>query len=70
MADEENVVSFHSNSYTRTDTEGKQSQLAKQDLNTLDVEKLDALTPEVISRQATINIGAFSVPFLFFFSVQ
>ncbi|KAK4523189.1 hypothetical protein GAYE_PCTG44G1081 [Galdieria yellowstonensis] len=31
--------------------------LAKQDLSTLDVKKLTPLTPEVISRQATINIG-------------
>lgn len=31
--------------------------LAKQDLATLDVAKLTPLTPEVISRQATINIG-------------
>jgi translation initiation factor 2 subunit 3 len=31
--------------------------LAKQDLSTLDISKLTALTPEVMSRQATINIG-------------
>jgi translation initiation factor 2 subunit 3 len=31
--------------------------LAKQDLASLDVAKLTPLTPEVISRQATINIG-------------
>ena len=31
--------------------------LAVQDLKTLDVEKLTPLSPEVISRQATINIG-------------
>jgi translation initiation factor 2 subunit 3 len=31
--------------------------LAKQDLTNLDVEKLNPLSPEVISRQATINIG-------------
>eukprot|EP00172_Hildenbrandia_rubra_P003361 Plantae.Rhodophyta-Hildenbrandia_rubra.ctg5271.p1 GENE.Plantae.Rhodophyta-Hildenbrandia_rubra.ctg5271~~Plantae.Rhodophyta-Hildenbrandia_rubra.ctg5271.p1 ORF type:complete len:463 (+),score=79.52 Plantae.Rhodophyta-Hildenbrandia_rubra.ctg5271:80-1468(+) len=36
-------------------TEGR--GLAKQDLATLDVNKLNPLTPEVISRQATINIG-------------
>merc|ERR1712017_17977 len=35
----------------------KQSHLAKQDLETLDVTKLTPITPEVISRQATINIG-------------
>jgi len=29
----------------------------KQDLTKLDVTKLTPLTPEVISRQATINIG-------------
>jgi len=32
--------------------------LAKQDLATLDVSTLNPLSPEVISRQATINIGA------------
>merc|ERR1719162_2665332 len=31
--------------------------LAVQDLKTLDVSKLTPLTPEVISRQATMNIG-------------
>ncbi|XP_022647057.1 eukaryotic translation initiation factor 2 subunit 3-like [Varroa jacobsoni] len=34
-----------------------QPHLAKQDLATLDISKLDAFTHEVISRQATINIG-------------
>merc|ERR1712079_868582 len=34
-----------------------QPHLAKQDLSTLDVAKLTPLSPEVISRQATINIG-------------
>merc|ERR1712137_83717 len=34
-----------------------QPHLAKQDLSQLDVTKLNPLTPEVISRQATINIG-------------
>lgn len=34
-----------------------QSYLAVQDLSTLDVKLLTPLTPEVISRQATINIG-------------
>ncbi|KAK3866443.1 hypothetical protein Pmani_018342 [Petrolisthes manimaculis] len=33
------------------------ANLAVQDLSTLDVSKLTALSPEVISRQATINIG-------------
>lgn len=32
-------------------------ELAVQDLSKLDVKKLTPLTPEVISRQATINIG-------------
>ena len=32
--------------------------LAKQELSTLDITKLNPLSPEVISRQATINIGA------------
>lgn len=35
----------------------KQSHLAVQDIATLDATKLTPLTPEVISRQATINIG-------------
>ena len=35
----------------------KQSHLAVQDIATLDASKLTPLTPEVISRQATINIG-------------
>lgn len=34
-----------------------QPHLAKQDLTKLDVSELNPLTPEVISRQATINIG-------------
>jgi translation initiation factor 2 subunit 3 len=34
-----------------------QPHLAKQDLATLDISKLNPLSPEVISRQATINIG-------------
>nr|CAB98195.1 heterochromatin protein [Clytus arietis] len=34
-----------------------QPNLHKQDLSKLDVNKLTALSPEVISRQATINIG-------------
>jgi len=35
----------------------KQSHLAKQDASTVDPTKLTALSPEVISRQATINVG-------------
>ncbi|XP_072932753.1 histone-lysine N-methyltransferase SUV39H2-like isoform X1 [Epargyreus clarus] len=39
-------------------SEGRaQSNLHQQDLSKLDVTKLSALSPEVISRQATINIG-------------
>ena len=34
-----------------------QPQLSVQDLETLDIKKLTPLSPEVISRQATINIG-------------
>ena len=34
-----------------------QPHLAVQDLNNLDITKLTPLSPEVISRQATINIG-------------
>lgn len=35
----------------------RQTHLANQDLSTLDPSKLTPLSPEVISRQATINIG-------------
>ena len=35
----------------------KGSGLKEQNLDTLDVTKLTPLSPEVISRQATINIG-------------
>jgi len=35
----------------------RQNHLAVQDLATLDPTRLSALTPEIISRQATINIG-------------
>ncbi|XP_954397.1 eukaryotic translation initiation factor 2 gamma subunit, putative [Theileria annulata] len=38
-------------------TTNAEDHLLKQDLSTLDVAKLTSLTPEVISRQATINIG-------------
>ncbi|XP_031552324.1 eukaryotic translation initiation factor 2 subunit 3-like [Actinia tenebrosa] len=34
-----------------------QSHLSKQDISKLNVEELNPLTPDVISRQATINIG-------------
>merc|ERR1711936_308236 len=34
-----------------------QAHLSKQDLTTLDIKTLTPLTPDVISRQATINIG-------------
>lgn len=37
--------------------DGQDSHLAKQDLATLDVSQLTPLSPQVISRQATINIG-------------
>ncbi|XP_059057324.1 histone-lysine N-methyltransferase Su(var)3-9-like isoform X1 [Achroia grisella] len=40
-----------------TEGRGIQSNLHQQDLSKLDVTKLSALSPEVISRQATINIG-------------
>ena len=36
---------------------GVNTNLKKQDLSNLDVSKLTALSPKVISRQATINIG-------------
>lgn len=38
-------------------TKTLQPHLAKQDLENLDITKLTPLSPEVISRQATINIG-------------
>ena len=38
-------------------SQSKQPHLSNQDLSKLVVENLDALSPEVISRQATINIG-------------
>ncbi|KAF7493936.1 Eukaryotic translation initiation factor 2 subunit 3 [Sarcoptes scabiei] len=38
-------------------TTASSAHLKPQDLATLDISKLTALTPEVISRQATINIG-------------
>lgn len=38
-------------------SKGGPSKLAIQDLSNLDISKLTPLTPEVISRQATINIG-------------
>lgn len=43
--------------------------LAEQDLSTLDVTVLHPLSPEVISRQATINIGnvCLNYTFSFFF---
>ena len=42
---------------TNTDGRKKQAHLKVQDLAVLDVTKLSPLTPEVISRQATINVG-------------
>jgi translation initiation factor 2 subunit 3 len=52
MADE-SITTFTIEGEDKLDT----SHLAKQDLATLDVAKLTPLSPEVISRQATINIG-------------
>ena len=40
----------------------KSSHLAKQDLATMDPSKLNPRSPEVISRQATINIGELLPP--------
>ena len=39
----------------------KSAHLAVQDLATLDVSQLNPLSPNVISRQATINVGMFCV---------
>jgi hypothetical protein len=43
--------------FTEIAEEDETSFLSKQDIATLDVTKLTPLTPEIISRQATINIG-------------
>lgn len=40
-----------------TEKSNLQPHLAKQDVNSLDVTKLNPLSPDIISRQATINIG-------------
>ena len=53
MADEETVASFDP---SNRQGDGS-SHLAEQDLATLDVSKLTPLSIQVISRQATINIG-------------
>lgn len=39
----------------------KSPHLAVQDLATLDVSQLTPLSPNVISRQATINVGMYSL---------
>jgi hypothetical protein len=45
-------------SFEHTDDDVRDnSHLAKQTLENLDISKLTPLSPEVISRQATINIG-------------
>ena len=54
MADEESITDF---STTDVVEEKDSAYLATQDASRLDVTKLHALSPEVISRQATINIG-------------
>ena len=53
--EEKSVLTEDPNFYEE-DTQPK-SKLAVQDLSKLDVSKLQVITPEVISRQATINIG-------------
>jgi hypothetical protein len=50
---DESITTFTIEGEDKLDT----SHLAKQDLATLDPSKLTPLSPEVISRQATINIG-------------
>ena len=40
-----------------SETENKAPTLLPQDINLLKIEELTPLSPEVISRQATINIG-------------
>lgn len=54
MGDEESFATFDP---TQIDAEGS-SKLAPQTLEGLDATKLTPLSPQVISRQATINIGA------------
>jgi hypothetical protein len=55
MSEESVALAAIPSSEKKVDT----SHLAKQDLKTLDVTQLTPLSPEVISRQATINIGKF-----------
>ncbi|KAL4232998.1 Eukaryotic translation initiation factor 2 subunit 3 [Mactra antiquata] len=52
-------LASESNMTDETDSTQKETQslLSKQDLSTLNVAELTPLTPEVISKQATINIG-------------
>eukprot|EP01006_Ploeotia_vitrea_P052052 TRINITY_DN67636_c7_g2_i2.p1 TRINITY_DN67636_c7_g2~~TRINITY_DN67636_c7_g2_i2.p1 ORF type:complete len:502 (-),score=51.67 TRINITY_DN67636_c7_g2_i2:1017-2468(-) len=60
MGDERDVASFHANTYTQSAAaRERNSKLMKQDLDALEggLAALTPLTPEVISRQATINIG-------------
>lgn len=52
---EETVASFDPT--TRTATSEDSSHLAKQDLASLVIAELTPLSPQVISRQATINVG-------------
>lgn len=54
---EEKHVTFSPDTNNRVGDGKGSSHLAVQDLATLDVSQLTPLTPEVISRQATINIG-------------
>ena len=49
---------------------GGGSKLKTQDLSKLNISELNPLSPEVISRQATINIGARPAPSAFFFHVE
>jgi hypothetical protein len=41
------------------------SNLVKQSLENLDVSKLTPLSPEVMSRQATINVGTLNIKNLY-----
>jgi hypothetical protein len=54
---EEEVSSFDLAAAFEQGVEKQKSNLMKQDLATLDVSTLTPLSPQVISRQATINIG-------------
>ncbi len=50
-------ITAPTNAHVAEGPKRKDAHLIPHDLSTLDVSKLNPLSPEVISRQATINIG-------------